>query len=80
MNREQLLAHWARLEALLTQVLKAEQHHLAVEHAEQVRKFIDHNEFGLAFEWLKSAFTLSDVPADEQSVEAMREAARMMEL
>jgi hypothetical protein len=75
-EHEQFLTRRTRLETLLTQVLTAEQLHLSSGLSDQIREWIDNYEFGLAFEDLENAFRAQSI--SEPSIEAMREAAKLM--
>lgn len=69
---------WDMLEVLLRQSLEDVRSALPQEHAEIVEGFIDHNEFGLAHDFLLGFLGESSIRMGEASSERMREAARLM--
>jgi hypothetical protein len=71
---------WSRLEILLTSALKAEQEHLPAQHVETVRDYIEHREYGLAYEHLGEVLNAERTLVTEETRLALRAAANLMEL
>lgn len=71
---------WSRLELLLSSALDAEQDHLAPQDAETVREYIEHREYGLAYEHLNETLEAERIPVSEQTRVSLRTAADLMDL
>jgi hypothetical protein len=71
---------WSRLEALLTSALEAEQHHLPAQDAETVQEYIDHREYGLAYEHFSEALDAERIIVTEETKSVLQTAANLMEL
>ncbi len=75
-SRDELRASWARVEADLLAVLDS------VEVTDRARRwvleFLDHNELGLAFEFLVDDLVESEVQLDDITFERLERVAREM--
>lgn len=77
---ENLQSHWEILDSLLRQSHEEVRSMLPGEDARSVEEFIEHNEFGLAYEWLIDALEECSITVDETTGARLRKAARLMEL
>jgi hypothetical protein len=71
---------WERLDNLLSTALAAEEHRLASRHVDLAREFIEHNEFGLAYEMLIHGLEEADAVAGSEAALLLEEAAKLMKL
>ncbi|GGB99828.1 hypothetical protein GCM10011494_17890 [Novosphingobium endophyticum] len=72
--------HWRQLAALLTSALDAKRNRIPSKDAEIVQYFIDHNEYGLAYEHLNNTIDEERLLITEEAKMAMKAAANFMNL
>jgi hypothetical protein len=77
---DNLQKHWETLDGLLRQSLDDVRSLLPAQDARSVEEFIEHNEFGLAYEWLMDTLDECSISIDEATSSRLREAAQLMEL
>ncbi|MGK9170870.1 MafI family immunity protein [Inquilinus limosus] len=70
--------NWERLENLLQTALDHEQSRLPSEDVSNIRRFIDHGEYGLAWEELTAALSELNLVPNERTKKTMQEAASLM--
>ena len=73
-------AHWDVLEKLLTEALESLRPQLSEKSADFVAEFINHNEFGVAFEALIEEIRMGDVEVDPATQSNLQKAGEMMDL
>jgi len=73
-----LQKHWDRLEALIRQSLESVRAMIPGKDADWVEQFLDHNEFGVAYDWLAGAIEQHSIIVDDVTREQMSEASRLM--
>ncbi len=73
-------AYFVSVQTSLRQVLS--ELHSAIPHTdrEEIKEFIEHNELGLALEWLCASVTDNNVSLTEKQHEAIRQIAEQMQI
>ncbi|MGK9231824.1 MafI family immunity protein [Inquilinus limosus] len=69
---------WERLETLLKTALDQEQSRLPPGDVSNIRHFVDHREYGLAWDELATALSELNLAPNERTKKAMQEAASLM--
>jgi hypothetical protein len=69
---------WEQLEALLETALDQEQSRLPAENVSDIRHFIDHREYGLAWDELAAALSELNLTPNEHTKAVMHQAASLM--
>jgi hypothetical protein len=69
---------WSRLEVLLTSALEAERHHLPAQDAATVQEYIDHREYGLAYDHLTETLGAERTLVTGEAKLALQSAADLM--
>ena len=71
---------WADLDRRLRSVVSDLGTSLSTQDAAAVEDFLDHNEFGVAFELLRDRLIETETPIPAPTVDALAEIARLMDL
>ena len=69
---------WGQLETLLKAALEQEQSRLPARSVSDIRHFIDHREYGLAWDELAAALSELNLTPNEHTKAAMQRAAHLM--
>ena len=69
---------WEQLGSILTAALELERTAIGAAQAELVAEFIDHNEFGLAYEQLTDALSDAELIPQDETARLLAEAANLM--
>jgi len=69
---------WEKLGSILSAALELERAAIGAAQAELVADFVDHNEFGLAYEQLTDALSDAELTPREETAKLLAEAAKLM--
>jgi hypothetical protein len=75
-----LLEHWAELERIFAGLLNESTHGLKEDDRRHIAHFVEHNEFGVAFDTLLYAVTSDEMPIDLRLFESIDSLGRKMKL